>query len=299
MSNVESLSSQTPNLPGSEPSTQRRLDPSLGSNWLLVAGLGAALAGAFVGFGAKLVPDQAHLIQQISSRGVSAGVLWCSAAALLGLGLVARRIGRSLDLIADREEENFVIEQLASDMAQSRASLQELRVEFIYLKDALGTLGRDLPARLSEASENSTRDAMYRLAASLDQVGARLEQRIRSQQGTLEDTLHELQSSLQMTCEQVSQLTLGMTTAPSPSPASGWEVPAEPAAPPIGLGVLDTLGDEQPLDLGWDAAAAQSVQAPLPSMQPSYEQKLSQLSELLSDPRVRAACDSLVRSARS
>lgn len=297
MSNEEPLSSETTTTSSPAPRGGRTIDTTLGSHWLFAGGLLAAAGGVFLGLGAHFLPAQAHLIQQIHSRGVNAGVLFGTAALLLGVGIVARRIGRGLDLLADREEERFVQEQIASDIAQSRASLQELRVEFVYLKDALGTLGRDLPTRLSEASENSTRDAMYRLAASLDQVGARLEQRIRSQQGTLEETLRELHSSLQLTCEQVTNLTLGMT--PSAAPAAGWgEVPAEPAPPAIGLGLLDTLGDEQPSST-WDAGAAQAVPAPLPSAPPSYEQKLSQLSELLSDPRVRAACDSLVRSARS
>lgn len=298
MSNEDSLSSETTASSVSPTRGRSAIDPALGSHWLFAGGLLAAAGGAFLGFGAHFLPAQAHLVQQISARGVTTGVLWGTAALLIGIGIVARRIGRGLDLVGDREEEAFALEQLASDVAQSRASLQELRVEFVYLKDALGTLGRDLPTRLSEASENSTRDAMYRLAASLDQVGARLEQRIRSQQGTLEETLRELHSSLQMTCEQVTQLSLGMT--PGAAPAPGWgEIPSEPVPPPIGLGLLDTLGDEQSAAAGWDAGAAQAVPAPLPSVPTSYEQKLSQLSELLSDPRVRAACDNLVRSARS
>jgi hypothetical protein len=181
-----------------------------------------------------------------------------------------------------------------TDLAITRTSMQELRVEFVYLKDQINNMGRDLPTSIVAANESSTRDAMYRLAASLDQVGARLEQRIRSQQGTLESTLQELQQSLQATCEQVTQL--GETLQQQSSAAAdGWSAPAEPPAPPLSLGLLDHLADDEhssPSLNGGDYGA------PLPG-QPSYEEKLLQLAQLLNDPRVRAAADSMTRSRGS
>jgi hypothetical protein len=168
--------------------------------------------------------------------------------------------------------------------------MQELRVEFVYFKDHVSKLSRDLPSQIAAANESTTRDAMYRLAASLDQVGARLEQRIRSQQGALEGTLQELQQSLQATCEQVSQLQQSFSQAPEPE--GGWELEAKPLPPPISLGVLDHLAD----DHGGSDLPSGEFGAPLPAGQPTYEEKLVQLAHLLADPRVRAAADGLSRS---
>jgi hypothetical protein len=179
--------------------------------------------------------------------------------------------------------------QIVMDFSQTRSSMQELRVEFVYLKECVSNLGRDLPAQIATANESTTRDAMYRLAASLDQVGARLEQRIRSQHGTLESTLQELHQSLQATFEQVSQLQQSFVPPATPG---AWELPPEPASPAISLGVLDHLADTR-ADSGF---AVEEFDAPLPADQPSYEEKLVQLASLLADPRVRAAADGMTRS---
>jgi hypothetical protein len=169
-------------------------------------------------------------------------------------------------------------------------------VEFVYLKEHITAMGRDLPTQIAEASESATRDAMYRLAASLDQVGARLEQRIRSQHSTLEGTLQEVQQSLLATCDQVTALQQSLQQ--DSAPPGGWEMPPEPAKTPISLGVLDHLADERAATEHLSADLAASLAAPLPAPpdQASYEEKLTQLAQLLADPRVRAAADGMTRS---
>jgi hypothetical protein len=268
-----------------------RVDVWMGSLRFSVAGLVAGLLGALCIYGPKLLPAQAALFEHAAARGITAGLLWTIAALMFALSILARALGRNLEVLAQEDEQSPLIDQIVMDLAQTRTSMQELRVEFVYLKEHITAMGRDLPTQIAEASESATRDAMYRLAASLDQVGARLEQRIRSQHSTLEGTLQEVQQSLQATCDQVAQLQQSLQQEIA-SPG-GWEMPAEPARPPISLGVLDHLADER--------AASQPVaidlSAPLPAPdQTSYEEKLTQLAQLLADPRVRAAADGMTRS---
>jgi hypothetical protein len=292
MSKQGSIEDQEPSEDvGSMPvAAKKRLDPWMGSMLFAFGGLIAGLAACLCVYGPKALPAQAELFQRAAAHGLTGGALLCASLELFALSMFARALGRNVESMANTDDQGLLLDQLTTDLAITRTSMQELRVEFVYLKDQVTNMGRDLPTSIVSANESSTRDAMYRLAASLDQVGARLEQRIRSQQGTLESTLQEVQQSLQATCEQVTQL--GQTIQQSGPQPGGWEVPSEPPAPPVSLGVLDHMADESsPVpDFGGDFGA------PLPGGPLSYEEKLLQLAQLLNDPRVRAAADNMTRS---
>jgi len=272
-------------------SPAKQVDAWMGSMLFSIGGLLAGLAGAFCAYGPKLLPSQAPLFEHAMSRGITPGLLFGVSVVLFSLSVLARSLGRNIETLAQSDDQSGIVEQITTDLAVIRTSMQELRVEFVYLKEHVSGLGRDLPTQIASANESSTRDSMYRLAASLDQVGARLEQRIRSQHGTLEGTLQEVQQSLQATCEQVSQLQQSLSQGGAT--ASGWDMPpAAPEAPPISLGVLDHLADDQaPTNL-----SSLGLGAPLPAGSESYEEKLMQLAQLLADPRVRAAADGMTRS---
>jgi len=292
MSNQDSIQDSEASVEvGSATRTEKQqVDASMGARFFTLAGLVAGVGGAVVAFGSQVLPAQAQLFERASARGITPGALWCAAAVMIALSMLARALGRNLQKLSKTDDQSPLIEQIAMDLAQTRTSMQELRVEFVYFKDHLTNLSRDLPSQIATANEATTRDAMFRLAASLDQVGARLEQRIRSQHGTLEATLQEVQQSLQATCEQVAQLQQSMSQ--SAPPAGDWEVPVEPMPPPISLGVLDHLAD----DHSTEALPTSEFGAPLPKAQLTYEEKLVQLTSLLADPRVRAAADGISRS---
>lgn len=274
---------------GTQPQ-KKIVDAWMGALLFSAGGLLAVLAGAFLAYGPRFLPAQAQLIEHASTRGITAGLCWGIAVVMFSLSLFARALGRNVEALSQTEDTRDLIDPILTDLAQTRTSMQELRVEFVYLKEHISNMGRDLPTQIASTTESTTRDAMYRLAASLDQVGARLEQRIRSQHGTLEGTLQEVQQSLQATCEQVAQLQQCFAQ-PAQAPAGGWDMPAEPQAPPISLGVLDHLADEHAGE-----APVPQYGAPLPAGAQSYEEKLVQLTQLLADPRVRAAADGMARS---
>ena len=297
MSNQDSMkdADATVEVASETQTAKKPLDVSMGSRLFWTGGLIAGVGGALCAFGPQFLPAQAEIFARVAARGITPGALWCAAALMCSLGMLARALGRNLEVLGQTDDQSLLIEQVAMDLAQTRSSMQELRVEFVYLKDHVTNMGRDLPTQIASANESTTRDAMYRLAASLDQVGARLEQRIRTQHGTLEGTLQEVQQSLQATCDQIAQLQDSFSQMPAPGlpPVPGtWELPAEPASPPISLGVLDHLAD----DHAGESSAQIEIGAPLPAGQPSYEEKLIQLTQLLADPRVRAAADGMSRS---
>lgn len=259
-------------------------DPASGFGGLAWAGFLCLLGTAGLMFGGRLIPPQADVLQRVQSHGLTPGLLLACAGVMFASHLASRWVGRHLAALGDRAEQDFALEQIAADLAQTRSSLQELRVEFVYLKESVSVLGRDLPVQIGEASENSTRDAMYRLAASLDQLGARLEQRIRSQQGALEEGLQDLRLTIQSDLESRAP---GQVASHPGGPS--WD--AAPASP-VGLGVLDTLDDLPAATTSWEA-----LPPALPAVDPTYDEKLQQLEYLLGDPRIRAACEDRTRSA--
>jgi hypothetical protein len=123
------------------------------------------------------------------------------------------------------------LQQFAADLTQLRASMQELRIERVHLESALNALPHDL----AQAQENATREAVFRLAASLDQLHARFDQRMDHMQEHVDARL----------------------AAWVPAPAAA--LPAEATRPadithgaqekenetrsPVGLGLLDSFQD--------------------------------------------------------
>lgn len=137
---------------------------------------------------------------------------------------LSRMESRRLAEMEHRLDPTSRLEALGTDLAQVRASMQELRIERVRLESALNALPRDL----AQAQENATREAVFRLAASLDQLHAKLEARM----DQLESRVHE-----------------AMTPPEPPVAAALPQVLMQPLAAqkesrsPAGLGLLDSFDD--------------------------------------------------------
>jgi hypothetical protein len=134
---------------------------------------------------------------------------------MFGLWLVAR--GRptndgkdeeraALEKAAQKRDEaqTLVLDQLASDLALARGGMQELRVEFVYLKDLVQSAqkdGLDPATGLDEAQAS-----IFRLAASMDQLGGRLEQRLKAQDSAVHEVMGLLRGELSTTTNSLLEL---------------------------------------------------------------------------------------------
>jgi len=207
---------------------------------------------------------------------------------------------------------------IAAELARVRGGLHDLRIEFVYVKDALarvqqnGTLGESDSNRDVEA-------AIFRLAASLDQLGGRMEHELSAQRTWLAEVVDT----------QARQAIAGAEQLPSFADPylQGFEGPEHEIDVPEGfaageddvhvevsldedenwfadLGVLDEIEEPRaPLAHGKTSpshrpSSADTLLGELEqagSARAELDEKMAQLRDLLSDPAVVRALESQSR----
>jgi hypothetical protein len=188
-----------------------------GTVLLLLAGGSLAIAGIAL----ELVPEFAHdytwIVNGFAKHGITGMPLALCGLIFLGLCVVSRARDKADQRTAElrrREREakegasdqTLLLEQLASDLALTRGGMQELRVEFVYLKDMVQSAQKqavDPTTGLDEAQA-----AIFRLAASMDQLGGRIEQRLKSQDAVFHEVVAALRAEIAMTNSSLSELRL-------------------------------------------------------------------------------------------
>jgi hypothetical protein len=248
----------------------------------------------------SLLPQFSWKAEQVLAgfdhMGIHGGAVAVGGLVLVGLGLVRRQVSSSGKLGGDYED--LLFEQIAADIVLSRGTLDHLQDVTDGLQQEISGLSRGISALSGEVSRLATQpapqpvvtggndDALYGLAASLDKLGARLEQRIKAQHDAVQDHLEEMTTTLmhvRRSAELVSaQVEQSAFAAPVAAPVAYAEPHAEPAAEPEHveqtevdqrkLGLLDTLDDygtPAPLpQRAPDAASSSATQPATPKLDP-------------------------------
>lgn len=212
----------------------------------------------------RFVPGLEHL-------GVHGGALLMGGLTLVGLGMVMRRCQQVAVQVAEAGSDSGAMDDLAARVAQLGGTLEgldnqvrglreELDVRFGGMSASFEKLGRDLAAQLDQpqAEGLGSEDAIFRLAASLDKVGARIEERLKSQFGDLTQRIGKVESSLQ----EAAALMEDVASRPAPAldlepagdygPVAGYDDyapapgPAYPAAPMHGTQFHSAPGGSTP-----------------------------------------------------
>jgi len=164
-----------------------------GASEFLLVGTGFAMlvTGVALAVLPTVMPTYGWMVHSLAARGVTSSPMLVGSFVLWGVWLAAR---------ASRSRARFVqeaasstspsIDKLASEIAHLGDGLQGLRIEFVYLKDALQS---QQPAPANDAPA----DAMYRLAASLDQLGARVEGRLHASHSELHQALQGVAATIE------------------------------------------------------------------------------------------------------
>jgi len=310
------------NEPASSPAPGRRVRVStLGANVLVALGLGAVAVGGLFS-AAPHVSWKLHQIGlQAAGFGVAFDVVCAMGVTLFAAGLVVRavaRVSRQNDRLADVQVDlTLALDQLAADIADVRAGVDQLLI-----------VPEEESAAETVAGHNE-KDALYRMAASLDQLGGRLTKRISAELGAVKDGFHELQTGVTRIAERVELL----ETAPAaPAPVApvaqaprveasmlGQEAPAtfepepvealdEPEDEEDSAVMIDLDAEETPIELldrlteeveGAAGGPTINLYDPAPAMpgrpEPGKQAKPktyeSSLDRLLPEDRVRDALD--------
>ena len=181
-------------LPPPAPRTEERKRGA--EPWLVTAGILMMLAGVALVVLPTVLPQHAWIIRSLAARGVTplpiaiGGVLMC------GIAFAGRSRRETPAPVVDTtgQETSAAIEALSQHIASLGDGLQGIRIEFVYLKD---TLQAQLERLQASASSSTAGDAVYRLAASLDQVGLRIEERFNAGNRDLGESVHALSTALE------------------------------------------------------------------------------------------------------
>lgn len=203
-----------------------------------------------------------QVAQQLEGMGFHSGVFVVGGLILFAMGLVHRAVGNvstAPPAPVDDQAQDFalVAEQLATDLAELRDSLLDVTEEVTSISASQETVIRQTKPVDSTGIESEKHNAMFALAASLDQLNARLDEKmhhldvqLRSQFDQVgatiaasRDATHTEVRALagRMQARSVDQTVPTHSDAPPP-PA--YELPEAPAAYEEELEVLVDLEEE-------------------------------------------------------
>jgi hypothetical protein len=260
----------------------------------LLFAAGGLLVAAAVGVAALGALGQAALASSLAAAGVTPGLLGVGGLCLLGVGVAARvSASRAGDTRTSAE-----LEALAREIAGLREQFDEVRQQQAQIL-AIGQAGGQFG--LKPVAEQT--NAIFRIAASLDQLGAKLDSGFKTQFASVDEKLNILARVLAGLRDSVqsanaaanvasgSNASAGSAAAAAPNaapvqpaasaprtapvPATAQPprspLPARPAAPTAtSLGILDQLGDHStpPAPAAAPAARAQAAVDPAAANEP-------------------------------
>jgi hypothetical protein len=206
--------------PGLEDSKAHR-KPGGGSEaaFIMFLGLTFTLAGVALALGPRFSWKLGQISRGFSYLGVHGGTLLIGGVILAGLGLVRRAQAQSALAADEPNDDQLILERVASDLIQMRNSVEHVARCVNEVDTKIGHVSknvRDLEfklrrdeqeARPETPIDDGQRDAIFRLAASVDHVGARIDHRLKSQY-----------DSLQLRLEDISAIVLAAQKSSTPEP---------------------------------------------------------------------------------
>jgi len=163
---------------------------------LIGAGATLLLAATAILLVPMLAPGQASIVRSLADFGVTPLPLFAAGMLFTGLWL-AVRTSREHSIAAQHAALSAApaIEALSERIVDLRDGFQGLRLEFVYVKDLL----QAQIERHNQASQHDkSAEGMYRLAASLDQLGQRIEHQIGASQNELREKMESLWSAIEV-----------------------------------------------------------------------------------------------------
>jgi hypothetical protein len=286
--------------------------------WTATAGVAAILGAVALAIVPRVVPSQAALCGKLAKNGLTWPLLFCVGVVLVAIAATALKRTPKLEVERRPEPEpepkaatpDPLTREIAAELARVRGGLHDMRVEFVYVKDALARLQQSA-THVEESASGESEAAIFRLAASLDQLGGRVEHELHTQRAWIAAALEQRDTS-------ASSNGNGSSDASDPYAGSvegrareidveeGYvaaegdmhvEVTLEDESSWKGLGVLDQLDDVPgPLSGKKSPSASPSRTMGLldeleNGIAKSAETKMARLRELLSDPEVQKAID--------
>lgn len=177
-----------------------------GWTWILAfVGLSLLGAGGFLALAPRFGPEATWVAQSLSQAGVQAGTVVVGGVVLLGLAIVCAGQSRLVRGAHSLPRISRDLGELRKGQKRLADRFGTLHLEMSVLQEANKTLLRAAQDQSAVQAAGMQVDATFRLAASMDQLGARLEGRLEDQRSDLENRLGDLNGSVRETRAHVEQ----------------------------------------------------------------------------------------------
>lgn len=172
--------------------------------WLVVAGILMMLVGIALVVLPTVLPRYTWIVHSLAARGVTSLPIAIGGVLMCGIAFAGRsRLDAPPPLVDPDRGTRTALDTLSQQIAQLGDALQGIRIEFVYLKDALQSQFDRVEA--SRGADNAG-DAVYRLAASLDQVGMRIEDRVATTNREVTESVKSVVATLEALREESAGL---------------------------------------------------------------------------------------------
>ena len=150
---------------------------------LLTTGFFLAVGGLALAAAPQYSWQVVKISRLLAGMGIESGTLLVGGLLLFALGLVLRAVvfhGSQPGPEESDEQSDFslIAEQLATDLARVRHSVLQVTEEVVGMSESQATFLQEQRAEAALEEKGPQHDAVFRLAASLDQLNARVDERL-------------------------------------------------------------------------------------------------------------------------
>ena len=177
--------------------------------WTALLGTAGCLAigaGGFLAMGARLSPEAAWIAKSFGRMGIESGVLIGSGVICSALAIITQQVHRVGLKMRAAEEAVRCTHQLGQGMRLLVDRMTSLHAELSDLTDSHAAGLRLLQEQVKNQTSGMQVDATYRLAASMDQLGRQLDERLNAQEQSSDEKFSDLDRSLEESREEVRSM---------------------------------------------------------------------------------------------
>lgn len=164
-----------------------------GNGLLWAMGAAACCAGVAIATLPHVSYRAGQLAAGLGAHGAIGASVFTGGALLLALGWTKRSSARTN---TNDSTTTLLLEQLATDLAQTRATLDTLQQQMADTAQCTLAVREELSNARGNGEVLSPTEAMFQLAASLDKLGARIDQKLKVHHTTLHEGIEELGTTL-------------------------------------------------------------------------------------------------------
>lgn len=201
-----------------------------GGKTLALLGIATCCMGAGIAALPHVSYTAAQLMSGFGIHGVIGASVFTGGALLVALGRTRKSLEDAQANGASNADTTLLLEQLATDLAQTRATLEMVQAQAAENTHCVQALRAELASSHTGTDHSGpSTEALFQLASGLDKLGARIDQKLKVHHSSLHDSLEELGATLAHTRrtleERMATLetsgTIGIHTTGATSTAGG------------------------------------------------------------------------------